>query len=54
LIESLQTVILRGESTLGSGVDNHQYFAFKLRKVYLAPFVVKGLEIINLFHFITA
>ena len=50
LIEGLQTVVLRSEAALGSGVDNHEDFAFELREVYLGFLVAAGLEIIDLCH----
>ena len=47
LIEGLQPVILRGETAFGSGADNHQDFAFKLREVHFFAVVGEGLELVN-------
>ena len=50
LIQSLQAIILRSESAFGSGINYHENLALVLSEIHLYPFVVKGLEIINLCH----
>ena len=50
LIEGLQAVVLRGETALGCGIDNHQDFAFKLCEVHFFALVGEGLEFVNFCH----
>ena len=50
LVERLQAVVLRGEAAFGSGIDNHQDFAFELGEIHFGAPVALGLEIVNLCH----
>jgi hypothetical protein len=49
-VKGFQTVVLRGESALGGGVDNHKDFSFILLEVHLCALVALGLEIVYLCH----
>ena len=50
LVESFQPVVLRGETALGGGVDNHEDLAAVLRHFHLCALVVLGFEIVNCGH----
>ena len=52
LIKVLQTIVLRGESAFGSGVDYQKDIPFIFREVHLDALVAQGLEIINRCHYI--
>ena len=50
LIEGFQAVVLRRETALRGGVDNHQDLAFILCEVHFFSLVVQGFEIKDFFH----
>jgi hypothetical protein len=41
---------LRGETALGSGVDDEKHLAFELREVEFLSLVVQGFVVVNLVH----
>ena len=50
LVKGFQSVVLRGETALGGGVDNHEDLAAVLRHFHLCALVVLGFEIVNCSH----
>ena len=50
LIKGLQSVILRGESAFGGGVDYKENLTFELGEIQFSALVGQGLEIVNLCH----
>ena len=50
LVQGLQAVVLRGETTFGCGVHNQEHLAFVILEVYFLALVVQGFEIVNRCH----
>ena len=50
LVQSLQTVVLRRKTALGSGINDKDHLSFVICEVHLFASVVKDFEIINCCH----